>query len=394
MSDNDIEKKAADSVTEADVEEVQIEDAIVVEVEADDADPTPEPEIPDETQDVEPKQELAKPAAKSSGLVSLLAGGVIAGAIGFGAATYLNLGGSSQSDALIAELSSQVAAQSEAIDRLAAEVLRVEGLSDTTHITDQIDQLSAELETIMSDRLAALPSQLDALSTSVVALETRLLDVEKRPMAEAISADAVNAYEAEMAALRAAIANHRTDIEAMAADARAMEASAKAEAIKTEGTSWLTDISVAIANGASFAEPLNALAAEGVEIPDALTQFAESGLVTQSELVEQFPDAARLALNAVRTAETEGEATGGIMTFLQNQLGVRSISPRDGDSADAILSRAEAAVKSGDIETAISELAFLPESGATAMAEWVAHAHQRVAALAGRDALKEQIENR
>ena len=394
MSDNEIEKKAVDSVTEAEVEEVQIEDAIVVEVESEDVDPLPEPEIAEEPQEVEPEFVAAKPAAKTSGLVSLVAGGVIAGAIGFGAATFLNFGGNSQSDALIADMSRQIASQSEVIDGLAAEVLRIEGLSDTSRLTAQINQVSAGIEAKLVDELGTLAPQIDAISATLVALEARLLDVEKRPMAEAISADAVEAYEAEMTALRAAIAQHRADIEAMAADARAMEASAKAEAIKTDGTSWLTDISVAIASGASFAEPLQALEAEGIEIPDALAQSAENGVVTQSELVAQFPDSARLALNSVRSAETDGETTGSILTFLQNQLGVRSVSPREGDSADAVLSRAEAAVKSGDIEAALTELTALPEAGVSAMAGWSEQARERISALAAREALKVQIENR
>ena len=394
MSDNEIEKKAVDSVTEAEVEEVQIEDAIVFEVESEDVDPLPEPEIAEESQEVERELVAAKPAAKTSGLVSLVAGGVIAGAIGFGAATFLNFGGNSQNDALIADMSRQIATQTEVIDGLAVEVLRIEGLSDTSRLTAQINQVSAGIEAKLVDELGTLAPQIDAISATLVALEARLLDVEKRPMAEAISADAVEAYEAEMTALRAAIAQHRADIEAMAADARAMEASAKAEAIKTDGTSWLTDISVAIASGASFAEPLQALAAEGIEIPDALAQSAENGVVTQSELVAQFPDSARLALNSVRSAETDGETTGSILTFLQNQLGVRSVSPREGDSADAVLSRAEAAVKSGDIEAALTELTALPEAGVSAMAGWSEQARERISALAAREALKVQIENR
>ncbi len=394
MSDNEIEKKAVDSVTEAEVEEVQIEDAIVFEVESEDVDPLPEPEIAEESQEVERELVAAKPAAKTSGLVSLVAGGVIAGAIGFGAATFLNFGGNSQNDALIADMSRQIATQTEVIDGLAVEVLRIEGLSDTSRLTAQINQVSAGIEAKLVDELGTLAPQIDAISATLVALEARLLDVEKRPMAEAISADAVEAYEAEMTALRAAIAQHRADIEAMAADARAMEASAKAEAIKTDGTSWLTDISVAIASGASFAEPLQALEAEGIEIPDALAQSAENGVVTQSELVAQFPDSARLALNSVRSAETDGETTSSILTFLQNQLGVRSVSPREGDSADAVLSRAEAAVKSGDIEAALTELTALPEAGVSAMAGWSEQARERISALAAREALKVQIENR
>jgi len=385
LSDIENEKSAAEA--DASTEAGQAEDAVVVEVESEDLAPVEDVAPIEETA---PDVSEATPPSKSLGLISLIAGGVVAGAIGFGAATYLNFGGNTQTEALVADLSARLDAQAQQFDALQAEVSRVEGLADTSALAEQIQAISAELG---SQPARVSPAEIEALAAGMTALEARLLDVEKRPMSESLPADAIAAYEAEMNGLRESIAKQRADIEAMAAEAREMEARARAETIKSEGTNWLTDISVAIASGQPFVAPVEALGSEGIEVPDALRLAAQDGVPTLAELADTFPDSARAALAAIRSAETDGSGAGGIMTFLQNQLGVRSVSPRDGASADAILSRAEASVKAGEVVQALAEINALPEIGLFTMADWVAQAHERIAVEAARDVLKEQIVN-
>ena len=61
-------------------------------------------------------------------------------------------------------------------------------------------------------------------------------------------------------------------------------------------------------------------------------------------------------------AETaEDGVMGGLGAFLQNQLGGRSVVPREGDDPDAVLSRVGAAVEAGDLSTALTEIESLPE---------------------------------
>jgi hypothetical protein len=71
-----------------------------------------------------------------------------------------------------------------------------------------------------------------------------------------------------------------------------------------------------------------------------------------------------------------------IATFLRNQTGARSLTPRDGMTTDAILSRAEAAVRRADLDAALTELDDLPPAPAAAMADWRAQLETRQAALA------------
>ncbi|WP_408635231.1 COG4223 family protein, partial [Paracoccus binzhouensis] len=82
-----------------------------------------------------------------------------------------------------------------------------------------------------------------------------------------------------------------------------------------------------------------------------------------------------------------GGALDSIGTFLRVQTGARSVEPRQGDDPDAILSRADAAVKAGDIKGALAEIGSLPQPGQDAMADWTARAGLWVEANAALAAL-------
>ena len=61
-----------------------------------------------------------------------------------------------------------------------------------------------------------------------------------------------------------------------------------------------------------------------------------------------------------------------------------------GDDADAVLSRAGAAVAEGRIEAALTELSALPEAARDAMSDWIAGAQARVGAEAAVTRLQTQ----
>ena len=387
MSENE---KDQDEVKEEQisVEPDTVEDAEIIEGTAVESEPveTEEPEVvPAEPEPIE-----TRPANPSrSNLVPTVLGGVIAASIGFGAATYLNIGGG-QNDDLRAELLAQIESQSLQIATLDQAVSVLENSATSTDLEAELSAHASQLASSLQKPITALEGQVASLNTSLAALEQRVLDVEKRPMADTISESAVAAYESEMAGLREAISVHKADIEALAAEARAMETSAKEEAIRSEGATWVTEISIALADGSAFATPLDNLASEGISIPSALRSASTEGVVTQAELIDAFPASARSALSSIRSGDSE-EGGNSILTFLQNQVGARSIEPKDGDSADAILSRAEADARAGDISGAIEEIHTLPEAGQAAMSAWVILAEERLAVLAAMDALRDTV---
>jgi hypothetical protein len=59
-------------------------------------------------------------------------------------------------------------------------------------------------------------------------------------------------------------------------------------------------------------------------------------------------------------------------------MGIRSLTPQKGNSADAILSRAQAAVSNGELRVALKEIGNLPEVGQITLQGWSTVAKARV----------------
>ena len=77
--------------------------------------------------------------------------------------------------------------------------------------------------------------------------------------------------------------------------------------------------------------------------------------------------------------ETAGDTLSArVGAFLQGQIGGRSLSPRDGDDPDAILSRAQGAVDQGDLSLALAELSALPAPAQAVFSDWVAQVEARL----------------
>jgi hypothetical protein len=83
--------------------------------------------------------------------------------------------------------------------------------------------------------------------------------------------------------------------------------------------------------------------------------------------------------------------TGGVGGFLKRQLGARSVAPRDGSDPDAVLSRAEAAVRDGRVGAALTELETLPPEVQSAMEDWLAQARTRADAEQAVQDLSERL---
>ena len=237
-------------------------------------------------------------------------------------------------------------------------------------------------------------------------VEARLsaLDAQIAGLAAAgngVGAAALTALQAEVAALKAsggplpgALAEMTRTLDAKIAAAEAETATIVARvetaAAAADQRSALGQIRAALDSGAPFAAALVPLAT--VTLPDILSATAETGVPTLQTLQAGFPDAARAVLEAATQADPGASWTQRIGAFLMAQTGARSLTPRDGSDPDAVLSRAEAALRSGDLTATISELNGLPDAGLAAMAPWLALAHQRLAAQDAVAALSAPLE--
>ncbi|MEP5731299.1 MAG: mitofilin family membrane protein [Sulfitobacter sp.] len=271
-------------------------------------------------------------------------------------------------------------------------VLSTRGVTDEIRATlnKQQDEITAlqEVEPAVPD-LTEITTSIAAVSDAVGTLDARLTELENRPVVtiEGETVTPAPDYTDEMAALqssieaqKAEVEQQRIEIERLLENAVSVEEATASVAKEAAVRNALTEITVAISEGSGFVDALAALNDAGVEdIPAALSDFAEDGAPTLVTLQNGFPDAARDALSAARSAGVD-EGTGGVSGFLRRQLGARSTAPREGSDPDAVLSRAEAAVREGQLDEAFNEIESLPPEVLAVMDGWLAQARARLGA--------------
>lgn len=345
-----------------------------------------------------PPPTAQKPTERRSTMIPLIAGGALAAAIGFGVERYLVPDNTSAPPP--DEIRAVVQA---ALDRQSAATASVEGL--VAELRSDLDAASAAAAS--QESVAAVQatlgayreetsSKLESLSDSLAALDARLTEVEKRPVAEAGGATgaAVAAYERELNTMRELLETQRAQIEQLAAAAtskisdaeeraRVLDEQTAAATAAATSRAALSRILAALEAGGGYKSALDELSAtRGVAAPAALASVAETGVPTLAQLQSSYPDAARRALEASIAAVTGDGAMDRLGAFLRTQTGARSLEPREGNDPDAILSRAEAALRQGQLDVTLALIAALPDEGEAAMADWVESARTRLNALA------------
>ncbi len=337
--------------------------------------------VPDANETTDPAETSPPPApapeqvvVRKGGFFPLLLGGVAAAAIGFGAARYVLPEGWPWPGAQDDGLAQDVAAQSGRIDELAS---AVEGI-DLSGLESQA--------TRNAEQIGSIASRLDEIAGTLSAVQDRLDTLEQRPVAEPGSADAT-AFSNELRALQQSVDAQRAEIDSLLSEAQAREEAARATAQEALARAALSRIQTALDTGSDFSGAVSDLQEAGIDVPAALAEQA-GGVPTMAQLTGAFPEAARTALMQSREATGESEGLGG---FLKTQLGVRSLEPQEGDGPDAILSRAEAALREGRLADALAEIAALPEAGQEALSGWVARAETRQAAVTAAGELAQSL---
>jgi hypothetical protein len=343
------------------------------------ADPDPELDVPLSapaeavivpSQEPEPKPE----PVRRSGLPAVI-GGAVAAVFGFGLAQVVPGGWPSKgTDAIEA----MVAQQAATVAELQAELTRLGAELQSRPATDPA----------LAERLAAIEAAIPApyddasIESRIDALETRMTAIAAIPAdGSGVSAATIAALQADVAALREGAAAASPDVTAAAeaAEARLAEAEQRAEALRAEAEadaaraetrSALRQIDVALETGGPFASALSAF--DAAAIPAVLSDNAATGLPTITDLQASFPDAARMALEESLHANMGESWSERVGSFLRSQTGARSLTPREGDDPDAVLSRVEAILAEGRAADALTELAGLPPEGLAAMADWSA----------------------
>ncbi|MBK1634850.1 COG4223 family protein [Rhodovulum adriaticum] len=368
------EEPRAQDDTPGDVtEETPVEDAEIVEETAEEA--------TDETPKAQPEQDKASHPAprRKGGLLMPLIGGVLAAGVGYGAANYIKPEGWPFPGTADPAAGQELATLA---DRLSA----LEG---------RVAELPTGASAVEMPDLSGFEARIDALAEQVAGLESALEEVQITGGGDEAAA-ALTAYQEEIEAMRAELASQREEntrladsVAAVADESEAEIAAAMDRAAAVEARAAMMRIDAALASGAPFAPALDQLG--DAEVPAALADIAAQGVPTLAQLQSDYPPAARAALDAALEEQADGDVANRMTAFLRSQLGMRSLSPREGDDADAVLSRAEAALRAGDLAAALDELNALPDAARAEMAGWVADATARAEAVAAAAALEQTL---
>ena len=369
---------------------------------SEDTNETPEPLEQDHRPEIVPAVAAAAPAKRRSAWPMIIAGLLLAG-LGYlaGRGDLVNeyLPESWRAPDEIAPLKAEIAQLREIIDGRAGLPDDIAALGGSiASLGDKVDSIE-----FPEPDLSPLENGLGEVRSDLQAIGTRVGDIEALMAAAADEPD----YAAAFAGLRQESENQQARLDDLIAEAEAarLQAIEDAEAAKaavieeaerakaaadlaaktTVAEAAILHLQAAVDAGEPFSQPLAELTGTGLaEIPEALSSYAEDGLVTLTALQTDVAGAAR---NALQAARAQTGAAGSVGGFLEKQLGLRSTEPREGDDPDAVLSRVEALIRAGDIAGALGEAESLPEPAQTAMSDWLSGAKARLDAVTALDAI-------
>jgi len=138
----------------------------------------------------------------------------------------------------------------------------------------------------------------------------------------------------------------------------------------------LNELLRALNDGKPFWQPLSNITNElNLELSKEMKQNAVIGVKSIDDLRESFPQNARLVLKAIEGSRSTKTLKDKAILYIKSHVITRSLKPISGNSVNAILSRAEKNLKSGNLEQALVELEPLSKNLKTVMESWLSEAH-------------------
>lgn len=376
------DEKDEKAVEPNDVHTDNIEDAVVVEdLQEVVSDETSEDAVADAVKAIETER-------KSSGVLPLVVAGFICAGLGFGAAIL------SQPSNPIWPVHPDVA---QFLDETTGKITGIDTRLNALegYVTD-VDQRAVgdvfqsdldELTTGFDQRFLEIGSQLQNF-------EKRLAALEKSTIESAIPDELVAQYQDEVKRLKETLEAQRESLQQFMSETAETANEVTQRAKDTVARGILAQIRAAIDAGGPFDTAIKEFDEQvGEVLPNQLRTLAEEGVQTYQELRDSFAEAARSALNAARDELNESEGFAGIGNYLRKQFQARSVKPKAGDDADAVLSRAEQALRENDLNGALNELDALPDAARDQMQPWIDQARERQDALEQLDILSQEIGN-
>ena len=221
---------------------------------------------------------------------------------------------------------------------------------DLAPVRDELKTLSARVDAVAagasSADAGAIAANLATAQQSLTALTQRVSALDDRAGG---TDSAIAALKTELGAAKAAI------------DQAAAAPSPKTIAAAMQLPLLISALDADFAAGRPFAADLTALesAVPEAHVPASLSGAAATGLPAAADVVAAFetrmPD-----IMAARPASTDSSWQGQLGDWVKGVLALRQEGAETGDSADAVLSRLEAAVNRHDFAGALTLLGQLP----------------------------------
>jgi len=297
-----------------------------------------------------------------------------------------------------------VQAAANAVANAAVETAR----RDLTARLDDLEKRLRALSAVAAEKPTGSDPAVAELRSRVEALEGR--PAAAPPTGTPAAPPAMPAGEAdkEIAVLRAEITTLHTALQALDQSVTGQREQTKAlgDALGARNTgeqkalvaarasaviSVAARLSAALDSGLPFATDLTLLApltqgdAKLTEVAAALQPYAQAGVASRAALAASFPAVAKAALADDIADDSFGERLLGKVRSIVSLRRVGDDVP--GDSAEAKLARAEAALDAGDLAKAVDLVKSLPPQTAKATQAWLARAEAHLAAKRAIDAL-------
>jgi len=325
---------------------------------------------------------------KSSGVLQLVVAGFVCAGFGFGAAIL-----SQPSNPIwpihpdMAQFRDETTGQIIGIDtRLNALEGRVTDV-DERAVGDVFQSDLDELTNGYDQRFLEIASQLENFDKRLAALEESAIE-------SAIPDELVAQYQGEVKRLKETLEAQRESLQKFMSETAEATNKVTQRAKDTVARGILAQIRAAIDAGGPFDTAIKEFDEQvGHALPNQLRSLAQEGVQTYQELRDSFAEAARSALNAARDELNESEGFMGIGNYLRQQFQARSVTPKMGDDADAVLSRVEQELRENDLTGALNELDALPDAARDQMQPWIDQARERQDALEQLDILSQEIGN-
>lgn len=338
----------------------------------------------------------AKPAAapaKSGGGLGMVMSGLIGAVIALGGGYALQAGGILPTPGAggdpVAPVASRVDALSTQVEALTQQVSE-SGSQGGSGIPAELSARLDGLEAAVAEAGAGSggaggdPAALTALEDRLAGLESKiaaLAEAGTSASADPELAAQMNELRAAQSGFQSSIAELQSGADRLASKIGELEQGQQTLAAQVEAPSRQIDLARAIAaaglksaidRGGPFMSELEAFASVAPEDPavSELRDLAARGVPSRADLVAGFSDAASKAIAAADPGDPEAGLVDRLMSSAMSVVKVRKVGDVAGDSAEAIVARAETRLVNGDLDAALAEWNTLPEASRAATSEY------------------------